>query len=80
MSKIEVDKVDPQSGTALEVGSSGDTTTIPSGANLTIASGATLTNSGTATGFPDTIYNDDAVINDISTLALHQATNNNSSK
>ena len=51
MSRIEVDKIDPQSGTALEIGSSGDTATIPSGATLTIASGATLTNSGTATGF-----------------------------
>ena len=31
MSKIEVDKVDPQSGTALEIGTSGDTVTVPSG-------------------------------------------------
>ena len=42
-STIYVDKLDPQSGTALEIGSSGDTITIPSG--------ATFTNSGTATGF-----------------------------
>jgi len=42
-STIYVDKLDPQSGTALEIGSSGDTITIPSG--------ATITNSGTATGF-----------------------------
>jgi hypothetical protein len=42
-STILVDKVDPQSGTALEIGSSGDTITIPSG--------ATITNNGTATGF-----------------------------
>jgi hypothetical protein len=42
-STIYVDKVDPASGTALEIGSSGDTITIPSG--------ATITNSGTATGF-----------------------------
>jgi hypothetical protein len=42
-STILVDKIDPQSGTALEIGSSGDTITIPSG--------ATITNSGTATGF-----------------------------
>ena len=40
---LKVDKLDPQSGTALEIGSSGDTITIPSG--------ATITNSGTATGF-----------------------------
>ena len=31
MSKIEVDKVDPQSGTDLELGTSGDTITIPAG-------------------------------------------------
>ena len=42
-STILVDKIDPQSGTALEIGSSGDTITIPSG--------ATITNSGTSTGF-----------------------------
>jgi len=43
MATLFVDKLDPQSGTALEIGSSGDTITIPSG--------ATITNSGTATGF-----------------------------
>ena len=43
MATLFVDKVDPQSGTSLEIGSSGDTVTIPSG--------CTLTNSGTATGF-----------------------------
>jgi len=43
MSEIKVDKISPQSGTALAVGDSGDTITIPSG--------ATITNSGTATGF-----------------------------
>ena len=43
MATLFVDKVDPQSGTSLEIGSSGDTITIPSG--------ATIANSGTATGF-----------------------------
>ena len=43
MSTLNVDKVDPNTGTALEIGSSGDTITIPSG--------ATIVNSGTATGF-----------------------------
>jgi len=43
MSEIKVDKISPQSGTALAVGDSGDTITIPSG--------ATIVNSGTATGF-----------------------------
>jgi hypothetical protein len=40
---IEVDAIEPQSGTSLTLGASGDTITIPSG--------ATITNSGTATGF-----------------------------
>ena len=43
MATLFVDKIDPQSGTSLEIGSSGDTITIPSG--------AAITNSGTATGF-----------------------------
>ena len=43
MSKIEVDQVDPQSGTTLTLGASGDTINIPSG--------VTMTNNGTATGF-----------------------------
>jgi len=46
MATLFVDKVDPQSGTSLEIGSSGDTITIPAG--------ATITNSGTATGFGGT--------------------------
>ena len=43
MGTLFVDKLDPQSGTSLEIGSNGDTITIPSG--------ATFTNSGTASGF-----------------------------
>ena len=43
MSKLEVDKIIPQSGTAIQVGESGDTITIPAG--------ATITNNGTANGF-----------------------------
>ncbi len=43
MSKIEVDKVDPQSGTTLTLGTSGDTINIPSG--------VTIANAGTSTGF-----------------------------
>jgi hypothetical protein len=42
MSTLNVDKVDPSTGTALEIGSSGDTITVPSGATLDISS-ATLT-------------------------------------
>jgi hypothetical protein len=43
MSKIEVNQVDPQSGTTLTLGTSGDTISIPAG--------VTLANSGTASGF-----------------------------
>ena len=46
MSKIEVDAVEPQSGTSLTLGASGDTITIPAG--------ATISNSGTAAGFGPT--------------------------
>ena len=46
MATLFVDKIDPQSGTALEIGSSGDTITIPSG--------ATMVNNGTQTGFGGT--------------------------
>ena len=46
MSEIQANKLSPSSGTALQVGDSGDTITIPSG--------ATITNSGTATGFGQT--------------------------
>jgi len=42
-SELKTNKISPATGTALQVGDSGDTITIPSG--------ATLTNSGTATGF-----------------------------
>ena len=41
-SLLKVDKLDPQSGTALEIGTSGDTITVPSGATLDI-SASTLT-------------------------------------
>ena len=43
MSELRVDKLTPQSGTALQIGDSSDVITIPAG--------ATITNSGTATGF-----------------------------
>jgi hypothetical protein len=43
MSTLNVDKVDPNTGTTLTLGTSGDTVSIPSG--------VTIANSGTATGF-----------------------------
>jgi uncharacterized protein (AIM24 family) len=39
MSKIEVDAIEPQSGTTLTIGASGDTITIPSGATTTLTDG-----------------------------------------
>ena len=49
MSKVEVDQVDPQSGTTLTLGTSGDTVSIPSG--------VTLANAGTVTGIPASAIN-----------------------
>ena len=46
MSKIEVNAIEPQCGTTLTVGASGDTIVIPSG--------ATISNQGTAAGFGPT--------------------------
>jgi len=37
MATLFVDKIDPQSGTALEIGTSGDTITVPSGATFNVA-------------------------------------------
>ena len=52
MGTLFVDKLDPQSGTSLELGSNGDTMTVPSGATLDVASGGTLDLTGaTVTGF-----------------------------
>ena len=45
MATLFVDKVDPQSGTSLEIGSSGDTITVPSGATINL-SNATQTGVG----------------------------------
>lgn len=42
MSRLEVDKIDPQSGTALEIGTSGDTITVPSGVGLTLTNSTLL--------------------------------------
>jgi hypothetical protein len=39
---IKVDKLDPQSGTALEIGTSGDTVTVPTGVGLTLTDATLL--------------------------------------
>ncbi len=51
MSEVKTNKLTAATGTAITLGDSGDTFTVPSGATLTVASGGTITNSGTATGF-----------------------------
>jgi hypothetical protein len=52
MSEVKVNKVSPRSGTNVQLGDSGDTITIPSG--------ATLANSGTFTNFQSTGIDDNA--------------------
>tara|TARA_R100000278_G_scaffold9026_2_gene10938 strand:- start:1861 stop:2514 length:654 start_codon:yes stop_codon:yes gene_type:complete len=66
MGTLFVDKLDPQSGTSLELGSSGDTISVNTGAttsllgnvtlgangkSITVPSGCTITNNGTQVGF-----------------------------
>jgi len=59
MSKINVNTWEPESSTALTMGASGDTTTVPSGASLVVASGATINITGaTQTGFPSAGFAD----------------------
>ena len=49
-STIKVDKLDPQSGTALEIGTSGDTITVPTGAGLTVVDEVKTNKISPATG------------------------------
>ncbi len=42
MGTLNVDKLDPESGTALEIGTSGDTVTVPSGVGLTLTDSTLL--------------------------------------
>ncbi|MDP6584996.1 MAG: hypothetical protein QF535_10085, partial [Anaerolineales bacterium] len=51
MSEVKTNKLTAATGTAITLGDSGDTFTVPSGATLAVASGGTITNSGTASGF-----------------------------
>ena len=50
MSTLNVDKVDPSTGTALEIGSSGDTITVPTGAGLTVTDEVKTNKISPATG------------------------------
>jgi len=47
---LKVDKLDPQSGTALEIGTSGDTITVPTGAGLTVTDEVKTNKISPATG------------------------------
>jgi hypothetical protein len=49
-SVLKVDKLDPQSGTALEIGTSGDTVTVPTGAGLTVTDEVKTNKISPATG------------------------------
>ena len=53
-SEVKVNKISPSSGTAFQIGDSGDTTTLPSGSTVTAAGTinvtGTINNTGTATG------------------------------
>ena len=49
-SVLKVDKLDPQSGTALEIGTSGDTITVPTGAGLTVTDEVKTNKVSPATG------------------------------
>jgi len=71
MSKLEVDAIEPQSGTTLTLGASGDTITIPSGATFDASSGSlagtlttaaqpNITSVGTLTSFASTGIDDNA--------------------
>ena len=65
MSTLEVGKIVPATGTAITLGESGDTLTVPSGGNLTVASGATINITGaTQTGFPSGLFSSYAIIAD----------------
>jgi len=50
MSTLNVDKVDPSTGTALELGTSGDTVTVPTGAGLTVTDEVKTNKISPATG------------------------------
>jgi len=61
MSEVKVNKISPRSGTDVQLGDSGDTITIPSG--------ATIVNSGSASGFGDNLQWQSSIV----TAATHTA-------
>ena len=65
MSTLEVGKIVPATGTAITLGESGETLTVPSGATLAVASGATINITGaTQTGFPSGLFSGYAIFQD----------------
>lgn len=78
MSKIEVDAIEPQSGTTLTVGASGKTIIVPSGATFN-ASNSTVTLPASAVTAHVTAFDDNKILNDLATLALRQASDSNRS-
>ena len=54
MATLFVDKLDPQSGTALEIGTSGDTVTVPAGATFNVA--GTLQSGGVSVSNAPSFY------------------------
>jgi len=74
MSEVKTNKLTASTGTAITLGDSGDTFTVPSGATLAVASGATVTNSGTATGFG--LFSSYAIIADQKAQNTHGGTFN----
>ena len=69
MATVFVDKLDPQSGTALEIGTSGDTVTVPSGATFNVA--GTLQSGGVAVSNTPSFQ---ATVNGSQTIATGTAT------
>ena len=69
MSKVNVNTIEPSTGTDITLGASGDTITVPSG--------ATITNSGTATGFGASLANgaNNRVVTATSATALNGESN-----
>ena len=74
-SVLKVDKLDPQSGTALEIGSSGDTITIPSGATFT-QSGTMNASAITAGTFADARISESSVTQHVTAFDDNQIQNN----
>ena len=72
MSEVKTNKLTAATGTAITLGDSGDTFTVPSGATLAVASGATVTNSGTASGFG--LFSSYAIIADQKTTGTNGGT------